>query len=370
MSMVCLMKETTTQKNDRIASLDPLQADAMLAKLPQMNLSGDLKNLISTLEKLIPNSEQIESYSLDKALAVVRDLGILAGSVKKHGIEPIVAVPQLEGTLLDLGRKTDMVPRDTLLHYSLWNPQGERQRKYTVYADEIEMVNSARISIPRLEKAINDLVLLREIPLDSADFAGQCQNCADNLNGMVEAIVHTIKHVSRQVFAEQLRPYFDSITVRGKEYLGPGAVEMPLFIFDHLFWSAECRDESYLQFKQDFLPYILPSLRQLYLRFEKCPSLVAQVSQQLQSTPRGNSTVITGVNNVMKIFKIIIKFRKPHIKVVDQAYMYAENNVRDRGSGGYRSDMLYYLATLTDNATIQFSQAIDRYTQLSLIQKQ
>jgi hypothetical protein len=87
----------------------------------------------------------------------------------------------------------------------------------------------------------------------------------------------------------------------------------------------------------------------------------------LQRTPKGDRTVITGVNNVMKIFKILIKFRKPHIKVVDQAYMYAENNVRDRGSGGYRSDMLYYLATLTDNATIQFSQAIDRYTQYSVI---
>ncbi len=112
-----------------ISSLDPLGADPQLEKLPDMNISKDINNIIYTIQTLVPNLDQIKQYSFHEALAIVRDLGILAGSLKKHRIEPIEAVPWLELVFVNFGEMTDMIPRDTLMHYCLWNPDGERKKK-------------------------------------------------------------------------------------------------------------------------------------------------------------------------------------------------------------------------------------------------
>jgi monodechloroaminopyrrolnitrin synthase len=364
------MKETTAfscpEISDRehsfIASLDPLKADTVLSKLPEMNASRDVSSILSVLKTLMPDPTRIEHYQFHEALAAVRDLGLLAGSLKKHGIEPIEAVPQLEPIFLKLGQMTDMVPRDTLIHYTIWNPDGDRKRRYTSYLDETRMIESAKIAIPRLEKAIDDLKELHTIPLNSPYFVLKCKQCEENLSGMVEAIVYTIKHVSRKIFAEELRGYFDPIIVQEQEYLGPGAVEMPLFIFDHLLWSAETQQETYVQFKLSLLPYSLPKFRKLYAVFTKKPSLLEKACWELKITPEINNTLLESTHALMKLLNILIKFRKPHIKVVDQAYIHAENNIREKGSGGYQSDMLNYLAALTSNAIDKLSESMNQCT--------
>ncbi|WSM18722.1 DUF1864 family protein (plasmid) [Streptomyces sp. NBC_01717] len=58
-------------------------------------------------------------------------LPLLVGSVKRHGVEPVDAVPELEAPLLEFGARTSMIPRDTVHHYIGWNPTGSRERMYT-----------------------------------------------------------------------------------------------------------------------------------------------------------------------------------------------------------------------------------------------
>ncbi|MEO1374667.1 MAG: monodechloroaminopyrrolnitrin synthase PrnB family protein [Cyanobacteria bacterium J06635_10] len=352
------------QKNAIIAELDPVKSDADLAQLPYMNCAGDIKSIISTLQRLIPNEEQIEEFSIHEALAVVRDLGMFAGSIKKYGIEPVEVIPQLETALTKLGTKTDMVPRDTLIHYTVWNPDGERQRRYTLHIDETKMIESSKIAIPRLEMAIYKLLELYEIPFESPDFIRECEICANYLNGMVEAIVYTIKNVSRKVFAENLRPYFDSFMIQGTEYLGPGAVEMPLLIFDHFLWSSECRDVAYLYFKQSFIPYFLPNFRKLYIDRVFATSLLSKLIDKLNHASSFDENLMAAAAELMKLFQILIKFRKPHIKVVDQAYTQAENRQRETGSGGYNYSTLIHITELTENAVASLQNAIEEYENL------
>jgi monodechloroaminopyrrolnitrin synthase len=351
-----------------IADLDPLGADAKLQKLPEINARGDINAIACIIKEIIPTFEAVELQSENESIATMRDLGILAGSLKRHGVEPIEAIPKLEPILVALSQKNDMVPRDTFVHYILWNPKGARQRKYTTYEAESHLITSGSIALPKLEDAIANLVDLHSISVDAPEFVQICNQCSTNLMGMVEAIVYAIKNISRQCFATELRPYFDPILVQGQEYLGPGAVEMPLFIFDHLLWSADRFEEQYQEFQQDFLPYCLPKYRQLYASFKNQPSLVTKVCTYIANN-QVNSTVIEAANIILGLFKILIKFRKPHIKVVNQAYIHIENHVRDIGSGGYQSSMLNYITTLTEKAMIQMSMSMTEHISISQISK-
>lgn len=344
-----------------ISLLDPLNADAVLKTLPEMNASRDIDSIICAIKNLMPDIEEIGDYSFQQALAVVRDLGMLAGSVKKHGLEPTQAVPSLEPVLLKLGQITDMPPRDTLLHYSVWNPDGERRRTYTGCRDENRLIESSKMAVPRLEKAINELTVLHELSLASTDFFVHCEQCNEDITGMVEAVLYVKQNVSRKVFGEELRPYYDAIEVQGKKYLGPGAVEMPLFVFDHLLWGTECREEIYVEFKKTFFPYWLPAFRQLYVVFENKPSLLTKVCQELKDAKTVNSTVLAGANTLVKIFTTLIGFRQPHKKIVNEVYVQAEKKLREQGSGGYTLEVLVYLTVLTSNAKKELIKNIHDY---------
>ncbi|MGD1912099.1 MAG: monodechloroaminopyrrolnitrin synthase PrnB family protein [Rivularia sp. (in: cyanobacteria)] len=349
------------QENAMIAELDPIKSDADIVQLPYMNCARDIKSIISRLQRLIPTEGQIEDFNIHEARAVVRDLGMFAGSIKKYGIEPVEVIPQLETVLIQLGTKTDMVPRDTLIHYTVWNPDGERKRRYTLHLDETKIIESSKIAIPRLEMGIYKLLELHKIPFESPDFIRECEICASYLNGMVEAIVYTIKNVSRKVFAENLRPYFDSFMIQGKEYLGPGAVEMPLLIFDHFLWSSECRDVAYLYFKQSFISYFLPNFRKLYIDGVFATSLLSKLIDKLNNASSFDENLVASAAELMKLFKILIKFRKPHIKVVNQAYTLAENRQRETGSGGYKCSTLIHITELTENAVASLQNAIKEH---------
>lgn len=109
-----------------VGDLDPLRADAICAAIPAMNAQADVSALECALRSLIPTEARIGEFSIPECLAAMRDLGLCLGSLKRHGVEPIAAVPQVEAPLVRLSRRTEMVPRDTVYHYGPWNPAGRR----------------------------------------------------------------------------------------------------------------------------------------------------------------------------------------------------------------------------------------------------
>ncbi|MFP3335605.1 DUF1864 family protein, partial [Pseudomonas sp. SIMBA_064] len=79
----------------------------------------------------------LSGWGFVEAAAAMRDIGFFLGSLKRHGHEPADAVPGLEPVLLDLARATDLPPRETLLHVTVWNPAAaDAQRSYTGLPDE------------------------------------------------------------------------------------------------------------------------------------------------------------------------------------------------------------------------------------------
>ncbi len=251
-----------------VAACDPLQARALVLQLPGLNRKKDVPGIVGLLREFLPARGVPSGWGFVEAAAAMRDIGFFLGSLKRHGHEPTDVVPGLEPVLLDLARATDLPPRETLLHVTVWNPAAaDAQRSYTGLRDEAHLLESVRISMAALEAAIEMTVELYDVPLRSPAFAEGCDELADYLHKMVESIVYAYRYISVQVFYDELRPFYEPIRVGGQSYLGPGAVEMPLFVLEHVLWGSQSDHQGYREFKETYLPYVLPAFRAVYSRF-------------------------------------------------------------------------------------------------------
>ncbi|WNG15913.1 monodechloroaminopyrrolnitrin synthase PrnB family protein [Cystobacter fuscus] len=333
-----------------IAPLDPLEASALLCQLPSLNRAANVEGLVHLLRGLSEKASRLQGGDPARAAAVMRDLGMCLGSLKHHGHEPLELVPQLEPVLRRLGERTGLPPRDTLLHYSVWNPPGDRLRTYTGLPDEVQLIQSVRLAIPPLESAITRLAELYEVPVRAPDFVPLCTQVLEGLRQLVESIVHAHRHVSPHVFASELRSYYDPILIGGTPYLGPGAVEMPLFVLEHLLWGSSSTEAGYVAFKERYVPYILPEWRALYRRHVGRPSLVDRVLEEVHALEEPNDTARAGVDALRALVGMLIRFRAPHLKLAEKSYSAESGNPRGVGSGGFTVEMLAELLRLTREA--------------------
>ena len=233
------------------------------AAVPTMNARADIAGLVCAFHRVLPSQADAERFSKAKSLAAMRDLGLLLGSIKRHGAEPVEAVRQAGGVLLLLGRSSGMVPRDTIYHYGPWNASEHRQRMYTGSPQEDTLIRSVRLALPQVEAALSLLVGLRESALEDPAFAITCLQVTRHLTAMVEAIDLVRKHVSPEYFATVLRPYFEDIRIAGSTYLGPAAAHIPLYLVDHVLWSADHSDSAYWRLQEETATYSPPHWREL-----------------------------------------------------------------------------------------------------------
>ncbi|MFZ6012050.1 MAG: monodechloroaminopyrrolnitrin synthase PrnB family protein, partial [Bacteroidota bacterium] len=234
---------------------------------------------------------------------------------------------------------------DTLLHYTIWNPPGNRIRTYTGLQDEMCLVESVRIALPDLIGSITHLEAMHEMDIHGSDFELNCLKLRDKVNSMVHGIVHAKRNVSAAVFANELRFYYDPIKVDyNKTYIGPGAVEMPMFVFDHLLWNCDLQDKLYTDFKEGYLPYNLHFIRQIYHRFKGKPSLLSRVEENLKNDPSPQN--YRAAVAILELCTVLKSFRMPHKRVAEEAYNQGESHHRENGSGGYTVDILQHIIKL------------------------
>ena len=268
-------------------------------------------------------------------------------------------VPGLERVLLDLARVTDLPPRETLLHVTVWNPAAaDAQRSYTGLPDEAHLLESVRISMAALEAAIALTVELSDVSLRSPAFAQGCDELEAYLQKMVESIVYAYRFISPQVFYDELRPFYEPIRVGGQSYLGPGAVEMPLFVLEHVLWGSQSDDPAYREFKETYLPYVLPAYRAVYARFATEPALIDRALDEARAAGTQGEHVRAGLTALERVFKVLLRFRAPHLKLAERAYE-AGRSGPTTGSGGYAPSMLGDLLTLTCAARSRIRAALD-----------
>jgi hypothetical protein len=353
--------------NESICSIDPLAFDNKLPILHQLNRDKDIPGLIRFLYRLLPYPAVLENYGYEESIAAMRDLGIVIGTLKRNGVEPVEVVPELEYVLLVLMVKTNLPPRDTLIHYTVWNPSGARQRTYTGLADEIALIESVKMSYPALMEAIIELASLHEHPLFGEEFVTACAQIRGKMEGMVRAIVHAKKNVSPAVFANELRFYFDPIKVDyNKEYIGPGAVEMPMFVFDHLLWSCDCKDATYVSFKEGYLPYNLQFISEIYRLFDGQDSLVTKVFNALKQQP--DEERFQAAQAVLDLCTVLKSFRMPHKKMAEESYSDNDGSHREKGSGGYTVNILHHILHL-QNEKIAKLQSVVHERQMASVNR-
>lgn len=352
-------KQSNVDKH--ISYLDPLSFDEKATLIPELNRNRNSDALVAMLKEILPSVDKIIEYDYYESLAVVRDIGILIGSLKRHGIEPESIVSDLALKLKPLGEKTDLPPRDTLLHYTVWNPEGVRLRTYTGTNDEKQLIESVKIAMSPLVSAIKDLRDLHFISPDSIEFGIVCEQVKINLEKMVKAIVHAKKNVSTYYFANELRLYFDPITLEKQDYLGPGAVEMPLFVFDHILWGSDCFEEEYIKFKNTYLPYILPEIRVIFNEFSGSKSLLTKVSSMLDNATTFDRNTLHSIKKLKDLCMVLKSFRMPHKKMAEESYSQDGENNRQKGSGGYQTDILAYIMKLNFTRSDSFEASAKRY---------
>lgn len=343
--------------HQRFAAFDSLPQSWLLQRVPALNRRKDVGGLLALTRRLVGDGQPPESWGFGEAVAAMRDVGILLGSIRRHGEEPLARMPQLEPWLLRIGEMTDLPPRDTLLHYTIWNPD-HALRTYTDLPEEAHLIQAVKIAFPALEKAIVHLSALFDLPLSSPSFARIGQDTLAAIARVRDAAVYTYRHVDRQVFVTAIRPYFEPITVAGQSYLGPGAVAMPLFVFEHLLWSATIDDDAYVGFKHAYLPVTLPYLRALYDRHSSAGTLLDHLAPQLAdkriaALPQSRA----GVAVLHRIFRLINGFRAVHLRMAQQAYE-SEESAFERGSGGYAPDILVHIQNLAQQAQKRLSSCL------------
>lgn len=350
--------------DEEVKKLDPLTLDQYLNLIAEYNSEGNVDGLIKLLKGKLPSPEQIEGFDFYASLACMRDIGIFLGSIRRHDVEPIEAIPQLEYVLDELSLKTDLPPRDTLLHYTVWNPDGDRKRRYTSVQDELDLMKSVTESFPAMEGAIDHLIKLHHTSMESPYFVELCEKAGANFKYVIDAIVYAHRTVSPEFFARELRFYYDPITFDGQELIGPGAVELPMFVYDHLLWSSQVMHEDYIEFKTKYLPFNLSFMRDIYDYYEGKESLVDVAIRQLNEDP--SDQVIQSAQAILKLCNMQKSFRMPHKKLAEESYKHQEETGHDKGSGGYSTDILQFIQEANNQRIDALKNTIGEQTQIKV----
>ncbi|WP_116198576.1 monodechloroaminopyrrolnitrin synthase PrnB family protein [Amycolatopsis circi] len=334
---------------ERVCSLDPLGADARLAGLPEINSSGDVRALAALLRGLLPARETLSGFDADGCLAAMRDRGMVLGSLKRFGREPLEAVPEATPLLLELGERTDMVPRDVVHHYCVWNPTGPRERMYTGDVQERYLQESVRMVFPRLRAALELCQILREHEPHDPKFSILLDALDHEISSMVDSIDLVIEHVSPRFFARVLRPYFAEITVDGGVLLGPAAAQVPLWLVDEILWASDRGSEDYSGFMRDSVRYSLPGWRNLHGSWKDSPSLVTRLLEAYGAAPDAERTapaLRTSAKSLAAVLRTVVVFRGRHLGIAKQAYR-EELRLYPVGSGGASVRLLQEIIDLT-----------------------
>lgn len=335
---------------EHVRAIDPLGADEVCGRLPEMNRRADVTSLVGSLRDLLPDARGLANLDMDDCLAAMRDVGLFLGSIKRHGHEPVGLVPEVGPLLVELGNRTDLVPRDIVHHYCTWNPLGERQRMYTGDAQENHLQNAVRIVFPHLRAALEMCHILRDVEPADPKFAVLADALDRELQPMVEAIKLVGEHVSPQFFARTLRPYFEDVEVDGRKYLGPAAAQVPLWLVDEAVWASDRGERNYLDFLDHSVPYSLPRWRELHTAWVGTSSLVTAVIDAYGNdhsiADRAAPTLVSSARALARVLRTMLVFRGRHLTIARQAYQ-EDLRLYPVGSGGASVDLLREIIVLT-----------------------
>ncbi|WP_186818200.1 monodechloroaminopyrrolnitrin synthase PrnB family protein [Nocardia ninae] len=326
---------------------DPLSADALLARLPELNAAADVPQLVTSFRELLWRAREIELTDVADRLAAMRDVGMLLSSLQRHGVEPLEAAPEGTDALLAWGLSVDMVPRDTVLHYGVWNPRGKRQRMFLGDREENVIIDAVRVGTILIDEIAPTIAGLAEIHPRDAAFGEICHTTADQLETLPELMNDVYRNVDPvDFYAARLRPFMADVVIADRQYYGPAPVHVPLYLIDRLVWSADHPDADLRYFQHDIVKYALPHWRRLFERTEGTPSLITRLIREFdRPTGPPPTKLADAMDGAIRIMNALVTFRTLHNRMAGGAYTDATRH--PTGMAGVSPGLLDHILTLT-----------------------
>lgn len=339
-----MKKEIETKLNTELLSrkiqeTDPLHADYfMVDVLPVLNNAGKIDEIIQGSKNLIPPEIQVTEMDYVQAQASLRDLGMVASSIQRHGLD-IANIPNLERSLMVIGSKLDETPRETVFHYGPWNPSGKRQRTFTATEGERIFIHSFREGMSGLDESIGNLLDLQSKSTSDLNFGHTLDVARVGFQKMVDAMVEVRREITPDFFSFQMRPYFPILNINDQDYQAPGGAQMPVLLVDRILWGADQKDEIYQKYYTDAVKY-LPTIYRDVAKSIGNESLVTKVL--MSQTTVGSETIKQSLTSVLTS---LLMFRHPHLKTAKENFVKRAKG--SQGSGGYTPDILEKIIELT-----------------------
>jgi|SRR3989344_803527 len=320
------------------ACLDDKFRDGVVA---QMNISKDARGLLKLAETSVATLVGKEAdLTVEEKWAVIRDCGILIGSLIRNGVNPIVEVNGLGRLSSNIGNETRMPPYHTVFHYTTVNPRGERERSFTGSGQEKIFIEQVRIGTDSFMESANQLfpVFTGDVGLETQEAIDRIAMASISLNIGIATVPRVMKEVGAEYFARVMRPFFNQMEIGGEVYDAPGGAQMPLLAVDHVLWASDTAESDYVLFREKNLKYLPPFIRENILKTLGWPSIKSKVdSGGLMNNPVGKS--------LDQIITRLLSFRKAHEKLARDSFAYRSSDAL--GSGGATPDLLQDLSRIT-----------------------
>lgn len=313
---------------EAIRASDPLHMDQLFegSIIPSLNEQGDILSLSILLRQYLPTIDSLAGYPDIQIHALARDLGILVGSITRF-TNPFSVVPELQEVYQVLYQRRGMSPFHTVYDYGLWNPKGNRRRRFTDTRQEAAFIASVETGMQALHNSLSYLV--EDVNVEAI------LNARAAFDPMVAAIIQVMKDVGGEFFAKELRPFFNPITLEDRLIEAPGGAQMPILLIDHLLWASDTSDVRYIDYRNKNLAYLPASLRIYILQTSGVPSIIRRVGPHDEHMRQA----------ISKFIMVLASFRKPHEKLARDSF--GHRGVDEIGSGGYQPDILTHINDLT-----------------------
>jgi hypothetical protein len=313
-----------------------------MAALPDLNTRGDIEGL---REATAHTSGVLRDYPIDDpadALAIIRDADFLTSSLLRHGENPFEGNPSLEEKLIQAGLVANTVPRGTVFTYAAANPTGERRRSFTGSPEEDAFISAVARSVLALDGAVDKMGGISSFSTDQ-QLQGALSDSSEAMDEMIRSIVEVMRAVPPEHFTNHMRPYFESLTIGGKNYTGSGGAQIQLVAIDFMLWGCEENDPEYLKFFEENVIYLTPTQQkslESYLQANGEKGIVSMVAED----PEFDG----GKQAAIDLLRKIKKFRYPHRKVAQDNFKLRPDDAV--GSGSYKPDILDVLIDKTQGA--------------------
>jgi monodechloroaminopyrrolnitrin synthase len=349
--------------NQQIGLADPLLADEVCAALPGLNERGETEELRQILEQLIQRARNMEGPGFIDTSAAIRDICIFGGSLVRFGIEPEGIVADFSGTLIQLSARIDaQIPRDSFTDYTVRNPSGQRERRFTAVDEEIIFIASLRQGMIALDRCVEYLMQAYLYPLASREFAQYCQEATRAFQDMIDAIVMVKRRITPEAFTHYIRPYFEPFKVNGNPYGAPSGAEMSILNVDQILWGADSQEELYRTYFQANVVRLPSVFREIGQVFEGQQPLIALIRDRMTSGKALQADERESIKELHQFLTRIYTFRMPHYKVAEDNVKLRQKETQGekeiKGSSGFGLAEVKYVLEQTIEARQVTAQAL------------